>query len=196
MSEISLLNKFNLNIEICIQSYWSWCHFKALSIYEAGITKYRMLSIKNLTHLASKSEARNDANFPPNVQSYHINLVRFSSWAMVMSSWISGHVGPISGHVGRFRVMVGQFHRFHRFPHTRMICIIGLGELLPWLSIWLLFHVPRLDVFTRKVLYWLTLDGLWLVDGRLVCDWSMSKGLITSVTDRSISWARDLRSPN
>ena len=108
---------------------------------------------------------------------------------------ISGHVGPISGHVGRFRVMLGQFHRFHRFPHTRMTCIIGLGELLPWLSICLLFHVPRLDVFTRKVLYWLTtirvvnsvdglwlvvITGLWLVDGRLVSDWSMSKVITSS----------------
>ena len=35
-----------------------------------------MLSIKNLTHLASKSEARNGANFPPNVGNYFVELIQ------------------------------------------------------------------------------------------------------------------------
>ena len=56
---------------------------------------------KNLTHLALKSEARNDANFPPNVQSIILILLGSAvggCWGHV--GLISGHVGPISGHVG------------------------------------------------------------------------------------------------
>ena len=80
MSGFSTMNKFNLSIEICFQSSWSWFHLKALSIYETGITKYRRLSIKNLTQLPSKSEVRIDAKFSPNVGNFLVEQIQFKHW--------------------------------------------------------------------------------------------------------------------
>ena len=72
MSGFSIMNKFNLNIEICFQQPSSWYHLKGLPIYEAGITKYRTFSIINVTNLPWKSEVHNDVNFPPNNGNFHL----------------------------------------------------------------------------------------------------------------------------